>query len=576
MSKRILSLTNRIWNIAEGGECFCCPSDVVCAILRNRGISEDVELFKKTTLKRTMPDPFVFIDMEKAVNRFVKAINEGEKIAILGDYDVDGVSSTVLLMSFLRYLKVPYSYSIPNRMEDGYGLSIDNLRKYKDHLVVTVDCGSSSFDELSYALSENMDVIVIDHHKMTAIPDTFAVVNPHRPDESEKYRNLCAAGMVFMFIVGINRKLREEGFYRSHALKEPDLFDYLDLVALATVCDVMPLIDLNRAFVIAGIKTMYRRKNLGIDALINLNKISEISSDTIAFSFGPKINAAGRLASADVSVKLLMTQNPVEAKQLAQRLDDLNKERQRLESEMIEEAVQGIDENLDFICVHSNNWHVGIVGIVAGRLKETYHKPSLVIAIDKDGKGRGSCRSVPGVDISLIINKGIEKGIISSGGGHTAAAGFCISADKIDALIEFLKEEIKYEKSQEELRADCYMPVKFISLDMMRELAEIGPFGNGNKHPKFVIPRVKIANAKVVGKNHVQLCLQDEQSGGLVRAIAFRSADTVLGEVISNCNEKNSVIQGLGSLTVSEWNGKKRISFILEDIADNDALNMDI
>ncbi|MBR1734432.1 MAG: single-stranded-DNA-specific exonuclease RecJ [Alphaproteobacteria bacterium] len=572
MLKRILSLTNRVWNIYEDEDRaadWCRSSDIIRSILNSRGIT-NVETFKNVTLKNTMPDPFVFLDMKKAIDRIVDAIISGEKVAILGDYDVDGVSSTVLMMNFLKYLQIPCEYSIPNRIDEGYGINVEKLKKYKDHLIVTVDCGSSSFEELRYAQDENIDVIVIDHHKMTRMPEAVAIVNPHRPDESGKYQYLCAAGMVFMFIVGINRELRNRNFYNSHSLKEPNLSDYLDMVALATVCDVMPLIDLNRAFVIYGIKAMLKRKNPGIAALIDLNKTSDISSETIAFSFGPKINAAGRLASADISVKLFMTQNSLEAKELAERLDKLNSERQKLEQRIIEEAIENIDENLNFICVHSDKWHTGIVGIVAGRLKETYHKPSFVISVDKNGNGRGSCRSVSGVNISEIINKGIEKNIISSGGGHEAAAGFCIPVEKIDEFIEFLKDEIKYEVSQDELYADCCIPASAISFDLMKELSYIGPFGNGNKNPKFVIKNLRISSAKLVGKNHIQVLLENEESGKLLNAIAFRCADTPLGKILL-CNRQQS-IQILGTLSASEWKGKKYISIFVEDISDNNSI----
>ena len=564
MSKKILSLTDKVWEIADETISFENLNELIRVILKNRGI-EDVEAFKCLSLRNSMPDPFVFVDMEKAVARIVAAIIAGEKIAILGDYDVDGISSTVLFMNFFEYLKVPFTYSIPNRMEEGYGLSVENLKKHKNHLVVAVDCGSSSFDELKYAQKEKIDVVVIDHHKMESIPEAIAIVNPHRPDESVNFKDLCAAAMVFMCIVGINRELRNKGFYKDKDLKEPNLLEYLDLVALATICDVMPLVGIDRAFVINGIKTMRRRKNFGIDALISQNKTSDVTSDTIAFSFGPKINAAGRLASADLSVQLLSTKNPIEAKKIAQQLDDFNKERQALERKIIKEAIQQIDEDANFICAYSKKWHVGIVGIVAGRLKETYHKPSLVIAIDENGQGRGSCRSIPQVDISVIINKAIQKGIVASGGGHSMAAGFCIEEDKIPAFIEFLQNEITYEKSCEELNADCYLAADIaISLETTKGISAIGPFGNGNKHPKFVIPNLMIAQTRIVGKNHIRLRLSDVKKGVSLDAISFRSAGTTLGNILLNHKDP---IQVLGTLSVSEWNGKKSICFILEDVA---------
>lgn len=565
MSKKVLSLTDKVWEIADETDSFSSLDELIRVVLKNRGI-DNIEAFKNISLKNTMPDPFVFKDMEKAVNRIVTAIMTGEKIAILGDYDVDGISSTVLFMNFFDYLRIPFAYFIPDRKKEGYGLSINNLKKYKDYFVITVDCGSTSFTELQYALDEKIDVVVIDHHKMEGIPRAVAIVNPHRPDENEGFKDLCAAGMVFMCIVGINRALRNNGFYKNRNMKEPSLFDYLDLVALATICDVMPLVGVNRAFVINGIKTISRRKNLGIDALINQQKTSDITSSTIAFSFGPKINAAGRLASADLSVKLLSTKDPLEAKKIAHILDDLNKERQKLEGRIIEEAIQQIDENLDFICAYNRNWHIGIVGIVAGRLKETYHKPSLVIAIDENGQGRGSCRSVTQVDISIIINKAIQKGIVTSGGGHSMAAGFCIDEKKIPEFIEFLKNEIKYEKVYEELLADCYLSADMaISFDTINAISKIEPFGNGNRYPKFVIPNLVITKVRVVGKNHIQLLLSDIEKRVSLSAISFRSDGTLLGDILLSYK---APIQALGTLSVSEWNGRKSICLILDDVAE--------
>lgn len=567
----VTSVCGKIWKTISNEIPQSC-SDLVRILLKNRGFS-DISDLHKISLKNTMPDPFSFIDMEKAVERIVSAIYAGEKIAIMGDYDVDGVSSTVLFLNFFEHLGVPCFYSIPNRMESGYGLCVDSLKNYSNHLIISVDCGSSSFEELKYARSENIDLIVIDHHTMESVPSgefsPVALVNPHRPDETGDYGHLCAAGVVFLCIVAINRSLREKGFYRKHNIKEPCLFDYIDLVALATVCDVMPLIGLNRAFVLQGIKTMLRRKNLGIDALINQNKTSELTADTISFSFGPKINVAGRLAVADMSVKLLSTKNPVEAKRIAEQLDAMNKERQRLEQEIIDEATRQVDDNLNFICVYSEKWHPGIVGIVAGRLKENYRKPSLVISLNSNGSGRGSCRSIPSVNIADIVHKAVQQKILSGGGGHAMAAGFSIDADKIPEFIELLKKEVVYEEKSEEIEADCYLPAKLISLDMMEAIGEIGPFGNENNVPKFIIPNLKINKTRIVGQNHIQVVFEEEnrKSTNLIYGICFRSVGKPIGEELQKCFAEQCAVNAMGSLSVSEWNGRKTISFILEDLA---------
>lgn len=562
MSQKIVSLTHKIWNIYSTDTVHKKEDDIVKTLLNNRGFYE-MEEFTKASIRSCMPDPFLFIDMEKAVNRIVSAIQQNEKIAIIGDYDVDGISSTAILVKFLEHIDAEFTYIIPNRMDDGYGISLEIIEKYKDYLIISVDCGSSAIDELKYAKENNIDVIVIDHHKMSSIPESAAIVNPHRSDEQDTYKNLCATGLVFIYVVGINRSLNQIGFYNNKKIKEPELIDYLDLVAMATVCDVMELVGLNRAFVSTGIKVMQKRKNLGIDALIAINKSSIITSDTIAFFFGPRLNSAGRMSSADISVKLLTTKNPIEAKNLALQLDSLNKQRQEIESEITTEAMQFVDENLNFICSYSNKWHIGIIGIVAGRLKEKYNKPTIIISIDENGNGRASCRSVNGIDIAALINKGIQNGIITSGGGHSMAAGFSIKIDKINDLIEFLKSEIHCENTPNELYADCFLPLNHISMDIMQKISMLEPFGAGNRHPKFIIPNVKITSTRQVGKNHIQLLLEDYKNNSL-KAISFKSFNTQLGNIIMN---NKQTIDVLGSLTISEWNGKKQINFHLEDIA---------
>jgi single-stranded-DNA-specific exonuclease len=509
-----------------------------------------------------MPDPFVFIDMEKAVDCVANAIKSGRKIVIFGDYDVDGVASTAICINFLNYVRADCSYEIPDRSKDGYGINIENLSKHKDSLIIAVDCGSSAINELLYAKNFGIDIIVIDHHKMSSIPSALAIINPYRPDEKDDYKYLCAAGLVFMCIVGINRSLKESGFYFNK--KEPCLVDYLDLVALATVCDVVNLIGLNRAFVSVGLKVIQQRKNLGIDALMSLYRGSTITAETISFFLGPKLNAAGRMSSADISVKLLTTKNPIEAKNIAKQLDDFNKKRQIIEHEITEKIIANVDDNAAFICSYHSDWHAGIIGIVAGRLKEKFGKPAIVISCDKNGKCKASCRSVDDLDISELVDEGIRRGIISSGGGHSMAAGFTIEVDKIDELMEFLKAEIKLPNRSQELWADCLLNLQMLSVDFIEAISVLEPFGMGNRYPKFVITNVRISSAKIVGENHIATVLSDD-FGNSLRAISFKVANTVLGKTILNTIDP---VYALGTLSISHWKGKKYISFLLEDISD--------
>jgi single-stranded-DNA-specific exonuclease len=553
-----VSLTNKIWNIrSEIDE----SSDIVEILAKNRGI-EDLQAFARVSLRNSMPDPFIFVDMERAANRIIEAIKNKQKIAVLGDYDVDGVSSVAILLKFFERVGADCAYSIPNRMDEGYGLSVANIEKYKDCLIIAVDCGANAIDELKFAKDNGIDAIVLDHHKMSEIPAAFALVNPHRPDETGDYKYLCAAGVVFLCVVAINSLLKEINFYAGK--EEPDLASYLDLVALATVCDVVDLVGLNRAFVSTGLKIIKRRQNLGMDALLStLKNCSDVNAETIAFFLGPKLNAAGRMESADLSLKLLTTKNPIEARKIALRLDDLNKERQALESEMMEKAASFAEEDQNFVCACDADWHIGIIGIIAGRLKDKYGKPSIVISRDANGIGKASCRSIEGVDISGIVKRGVEQGVILSGGGHALAAGFSVDMSKIGDLLEFLASDIKYESRLPELTADCALPLNRISVALIESIAVLEPFGAGNKRPKFVIPNVRITSAKVVGENHVSFSLTDE-NGNSIRGISFRSLNTPLGDVLLN---EINFINALGTATISTWNGRKSVNFLLEDAA---------
>ncbi|MDR2157895.1 MAG: single-stranded-DNA-specific exonuclease RecJ [Holosporaceae bacterium] len=559
MSYKITSLTNRIWNVRGGSAC----EDIVDILARNRGI-EDVNAFINTSVRNVMPDPFVFIDMERAVNSIVLAIRNKRRIAILGDYDVDGISSVSIFIKFLERIGADHAYSIPSRFNDGYGLSIPNIEKHRDCLIVAVDCGSNSREELNYVRDNGIDLIVIDHHKMATVCDGSIIVNPHRPDEKGHYQYLCAAGLVFLCIVGVNRQLREVKFYSNG--EEPNLMDYLDMVAIATVCDVVTLAELNRAFVSTGLKVIGQRKNIGIDALLFAHKDRAVTSETIAFFLGPRLNASGRMASADMGVKLLTTRNPVEAKEISLRLEDLNRERQLQEMKIMEEATQFVKDDLNFICSHNADWYVGIIGIIAGRLREKYNKPSIIICCDSNGVGKASCRSIEGVDISAVIRRGIEKGVIISGGGHSMAAGFSMDMSKIDDLLKFLKEDIKYKPSPPELYADCIMSLDAISIKLVESMSVLEPFGAGNRYPKFVVPNIKITQAKIVGENHIAFVMADDK-GNSLRAISFRSLDTPLGSLI--LAEKIVPVSLLGTLSISSWNNQQYVSFQLEDMAES-------
>lgn len=553
----INSFLGNIWNIKTQERVD--ENNIVDILLKNRGYSQD---FMNATMKNIMPDPYLFIDMEKAIERIYEAITKKQPIAILGDYDVDGISSTCIFLKFFKEIGVKCTYTIPNRMDEGYGLNIRNIEKFKDHLIIAVDCGSSSIDELNYARENNIDVVVIDHHTMNCIPEAVAIVNPHRPDESDEFKYLCATGLVFMCVIGLNRLLKQKGFYKNAA---PQLLDYLDLVALATVCDVVELKGLNRAFVISGLQVIRMKKNLGIRELLALRDKSEVNAETIAFFIGPNLNAGGRLESADIGVKLLTTNDPAEAKQLAFDLFNLNKERQEIESSMIEESVSMIDENLNHICVFNPNWHVGVIGIVAGRLKEKYNKPTIVICCDKNGVGKASCRSIKSVNISKIVKKGIEANVISSGGGHALAAGFSLPVENISLLHEFLKTEIKYDYKPKTFDVDAIVNLSDLSLDFVKKIDQLSPFGQGNPSPIFVISDVKIICSRILKDQHISVTLSDD-FGNTLKGISFRCIGTALENVLLNVSKKLKI---LGELSVSVWKDKQSLNFLIRDVTQN-------
>lgn len=563
MPYKITSLTNKIWNIAN--DAIADVSNILPILQRNRNI-QDLDKFLNSRINSTMPDPYIFIDLEKAANRIKKAIENDQQITILGDYDVDGISSTALLINFFNHIDIKNNYVIPNRMEDGYGVNIAAIEKYKNNLIIAVDCGANSTNELKYAKDNNIDVIVIDHHKMNTISDdACAIINPHRPDEVDAYKYLCAAGLVFMCIIAVNRLLRESGFYKN--IEEPKLFDYLDLVALATVCDVVNLIELNRCFVSAGLQVITNKKNIGLTAIMEFGKNRDVNSGLLAFFLGPRINASGRIARADIGVELLTTKDLIKAQKLAQQLEDLNKTRQSLEQVMLDEANSLIDEKLNFICLFNEKWHVGIMGIIAGRLKEKYQKPTIIIAPSKDGISKGSCRSIDVIDISSIIRQCIEEKIIISGGGHALAAGFSIKTEQIPELIEFLKNKIKYCKLDNELYADCSVNESCLSIDFIDKFSMLEPFGAGNRSPRFVLENLCIMDAKIVGAKHIASALHGVD-GQNIRAISFSAAGTELEKILSSEKRK---IKALGSLSINHWNGTKNINLLLEDVALHDA-----
>jgi single-stranded-DNA-specific exonuclease len=547
-------------------------TDLIARILAARKLPvEDITNFLDPKIRNMLPDPFVLNDMEKAVERTLKAIKNTEKITIYGDYDVDGATSVSLLVLYFRALGITVDYYIPDRITEGYGMNKKALQLIKNNatsLIIVVDCGTTSVEEIKYVRENSMDTIILDHHAAgTALPQTL-VVNPHRTDQvpSPAICNLCAAGVVFLFLVGVQRGLRESHSFGKTNL--PDLMQFLDLVALGTVCDVMPLLGLNRAFVCRGLELMQRRKNIGINALIETAGLgAKISSYHLGFALGPRINAGGRIGSSTLGAQLLTTLSEKDAASIAAELHQLNCERQLLEKMSIDQAVAQIEEQKlhenPVVLTGHHEWHAGVIGIMASRLKEKYHKPVLVYSLEGD-YAKGSCRSVEGLDIGKIVHKAIEAGILVSGGGHAMAAGFSFYKGKEAELQEFLNANAKDFMASyiPAIKIDAEISLSGVTMALIESLEQLEPLGVSNPAPIFCIRNVRAAASNVANGGHIQCRLKDE-SGNFVQAISFKSDGTQLGQALTSGN----TIDIAGTLKKNTWNGGDKPQVIIEDAA---------
>ncbi|MGB1360504.1 MAG: single-stranded-DNA-specific exonuclease RecJ [Alphaproteobacteria bacterium] len=542
----------------------------IASILAGKNIPvSDVQDFLNPSIKNEMIDPLKFKDMDLMIDTLSNAITNNKTIAIFGDYDVDGATSTAIFIKYLSALGINVLYHIPSR-EEGYGANIDSFKSLKQQgadLIVCVDCGTTSFDVMEQAKELNIAVCVIDHHIAEAkLPDVKALVNPNRLDDESGMGYICAVGVCFYVLVGLNRHLRDMGHFEK--TKEPNLLNWLDLVGLGTVCDVMPLTGINRAFVNQGLKVITSRTNTGLKHLSDVAGIdSKIKSYHLGFILGPRLNAGGRMGDSGLATKILLSNDDTIANQLAGKANDLNKQRQSEEEQILFDINNQIEIDGDygnFICVFGNDWNEGIVGICASRLKEKHNKPAIVISF-KDGMGKGSARSVGNVDIGTILVKAMQMGIVEKGGGHKMAGGLSIAKDKKDEFIEYLKDEITVDVETKQLVAQKVTSVKSLSIDLCKKLSKLEPFGVGNSEPKFILKDVLITSAKVINDKHVSFYLKDYISGDGIKAICFNCFDSNLGKgVVDNTNSKT--VSVLGKVKIDTWNGKENLSFIVEDV----------
>jgi len=547
-------------------------------VLAARGLRpEAVHEFLNPTLRKSMPDPSILADMDFAVARIVKAVINGEGIGVFGDYDVDGATSTSLLQLYFQTIGVKIRTYIPDRILEGYGptaAALSKLSSYGVKVVVTVDCGIAAFEALRSAKEEGLDVIVIDHHKAESqLPLATAVVNPNRLDDKSGQGHLAAVGVTFLLIVALNRSLRDMGWYGMDGHpSEPDLMQWLDLVALGTVCDVVPITGLNRAFVVQGLNILGRFSNPGIAALARVAGLTTTpTAHHLGFLLGPRINAGGRVGQAGIGARLLACNDPDEAGALALRLDEFNSGRKDVEVATLAAAIALVEADGEatdpIIFVAGKDWHPGVIGIVAARLKDRYGKPSFVIALD-GGMAKGSARSVKGVDVGRVILSARDKGLLKNGGGHSMAAGFTITAQELDILKDYVVAAVQQQTAGRGtipiLELDAVIPPAAVNQNLMDGLARLSPFGPGNAQPRFALPAVEIAKSDIVGSSHVR-CFLVGEDGKRIKGIAFRSTDSELGKaLLSHIGKKIHVV---GTLETDTWQGRNDVQLFIEDAA---------
>ena len=546
----------------------------VARIIASRGIPvDDVANFINPKLQNLMPDPFCMKDMEKAAKRIAEAIVKKQKVAIIGDYDVDGATSSSVLRLYLESVGIEPEIHIPER-DEGYGPSrqaFDEFAAFGAELVITVDCGTTAFDVFDYAGSLNIPVIVLDHHEAEVrLPEVYAVVNPKRLDESDDYpylKYMAAVGVVFCTIVAVNRELRKQWFFAGR--EEPNLLQWLDLVALGTVCDVVPLLGLNRAFVRQGLRIMSLRSNTGLRALIDKSGISEApSAFHLGYVLGPRINACGRVGEASLGNKLLCSRDDFQAGQLADKLNEFNAQRKEIEAYVLLSAIEmleGTPQEYPIAFAAGKDWHQGVVGIVAGKLKERYNVPAFVMSIEPD-EVKGSARSVPGVDFGALIIAAKEKGRLTKRGGHTMAAGFSLPEDKIEAFRRFAGEYVRQKLGEEDvapvIEVDSALDLLGANTDFAAALELLEPFGAGNAEPKIVLEHVRVVKPGIVGAGHVR-CFLTSGNGGSLKAMAFKIADTELGKTL--LNSQGAAFDIAGVLRRDNWQGRNSVQFIIDD-----------
>ena len=578
------SLTGKAWrwrggNMDLGQGNFAAGDDIVRQILLARGVSpDDLDRHLTPTLRDFLPDPSEFNDMDAAADRLAQAVLGGEKITIYGDYDVDGATSSALLIRLLRDLGVEADYYIPDRLLEGYGPSgeaLVQLGESGSSLIVTVDCGAMAHEALAMASDAGIDVIVVDHHKCAPeLPRAAALVNPNRLDENDlaaAHGHLAAVGVAFLLAIALVRTLRASGYFESR--KEPDLFSLLDLVALGTVADVAALHGLNRAFVAQGLKVMGKRANTGMAALIDASRLKRAPAcSDLGFALGPRINAGGRVGESTLGVRLLTTEDPDEAARIAAQLSALNEERRAIEAEVQQAAEDQLagQHNRAVHVLAGDGWHPGVIGIVAGRIKEKTGKPSLVVALDSAaGEGKGSGRSIPGVDLGAAIIRAREEGLLVKGGGHAMAAGLTVASDRLDAFAEWLDAHLESvvarASENREMLLDIAVAPGGLTPALVESLEYGGPYGVGWPGPRIAVGPVRLVKCDIVGTDHVRIIASGDD-GRSFKGIAFRAADSEMGQALLH-GSRGRRLWLAGRAKIDDWGSRPQAELHLEDAA---------
>ena len=549
--------------------------EIVAKLLSIRSIKkEEIKSFLNPSIKNILPNPFILKDMDRAIERTISTVLKKEKVGIFGDYDVDGATSTAILGQYFKSLNIDYEIYIPDRKSEGFGPNRKALLEFINldvNLIFTVDCGTLSFEPIDFAKEKKIDVIILDHHQSELkLPNAHSIVNPNRFDDRSELNYLCAAGVCFLFLIALNRKLREKNWFKLNSILEPDLINILDLVSLGTVCDVVPLVGLNRAIVYQGLKVLKKKNNLGLKTLIDINNIeSNITTYHLGYVLGPRINAGGRVGKSTHGANLLLNTNAKETFKIASELNNYNKERQILESELLNKILNtDLQINSDpVVILHGENWHEGIIGIIAARVKEKFNKPTIIIS-STSGLGKGSARSIYGFDIGSVIMGAVQNDILVKGGGHKMAAGFTINMDKINEFKDFVFKKFMSVNMNLEDKKNYYFDSEIspsaVNIDFFEKVYSLAPFGSGNTEPRFVIQNLKVLNSKIVGEKHIKSVLLGSDSTAL-KTISFNSVENELGSYLLKKNLKSFNI--VGKLSLNEWKAQKNVEFIIDDIS---------